>query len=67
MFNEFEEEVVKITRISCCAECGKSFSDNETCNYTWYENNVFCHDCKEVMNDRVQESYLDWQLRMFKA
>lgn len=57
---------VKSTNISYCAECHKDFSDNETCNYTWYENDVFCHDCKEIMNSRVKESYLDWQLRIYK-
>lgn len=54
------------TTISYCAECHKDFKDKDTCWYTWYENNVFCHDCKTIMNGRVKESYLDWQLRIYK-
>lgn len=64
--NESEEVVnVKPTFISYCAECKKDFREGETCHFTWYENNVFCHDCKEVMNNRVTESYLEWQLRIY--
>lgn len=61
-----EEAVsVKPTFISCCAECKKDFREGETCHFTWYENNVFCHECKGIMNGRVTESYLDWQLRIY--
>lgn len=64
--NESEEAVnVKPTFISYCAECQKDFREGETCHYTWYENTVFCHDCKEIMNNRVTESYLEWQLRIY--
>lgn len=59
-------QFVKTTSISYCAECHKDFADNETCNYTWYENDCFCHDCKEIMNNRVNDKYLDWQLRIYK-
>lgn len=66
LVNESEEAVsMKPTFISYCAECRKNFREGETCNYTWYENNVFCHDCKEIMNTRVTESYLEWQLRVY--
>lgn len=56
---------VKKTSIGSCAECQKDFSKGETCNFTWYENNVFCHDCKIIMNGKVSEGYLDWQLRIY--
>lgn len=56
---------VKITPIGSCAECQRDFFEGETCNFTWYENNVFCHECKVIMNSRVSESYLDWQLRIY--
>lgn len=59
-----EPITVKPTFISYCAECKKDFREGETCHFTWYENNVFCHDCKEIMNSRVTESYLEWQLRV---
>lgn len=57
---------VKVTSISYCTECRRDFADGEVCHYTWYENNVFCDGCKEVMNERVKESYLDWQERIYK-
>lgn len=60
------DQFIKTTSISYCAECHKDFVDNETCNYTWYENDCFCHDCKEIMNNRVNDKYLDWQLRIYK-
>ena len=58
------DQFIKTTSISYCAECEKDFREGETCHFTWYENNVFCHDCKEIMNGRVTESYLEWQLRI---
>lgn len=60
-------DFVKVTHINCCAECHKDFKENEICNFTWYQNNVFCHDCKKVMNERVKEKYLDWQSRIYKS
>lgn len=60
-----EKENVKTTNKSYCAECQRDFDQNETCYFTWYENNVFCQDCKKIMNERVSEKYLDWQLRIF--
>lgn len=54
------------TSISYCAECQKDFSENEKCYYTWYENNVFCTDCKKIMDGRVDPSYLDWSERVYK-
>lgn len=64
VYENDEPVSVKPTFISCCAECNKDFREGETCYFTWYENNVFCHDCKEIMNGRVTESYLEWQLRI---
>lgn len=57
---------VKVTNKSYCAECHRDFNQNEACFYTWYENDIFCHDCKKVMNERVSEKYLDWELRILK-
>lgn len=56
---------VKISSKSYCAECQRDFNQSEPCFYTWYENNVFCYDCKIIMNQRVSEKYLDWELRVF--
>lgn len=58
---------VNTTSISYCAECRKNFADNETCHFTWYENACFCDDCKQIMNSKVKESYLDWQERIYKG
>lgn len=49
-----------------CAECGKDFISGEKFYYTWYENRYFCDKCKQIMNSRVNESYLDWQPRKIK-
>lgn len=57
---------VKVTSKNYCAECQKDFKPQEICYYTWYENDVFCHDCKVIMNQRVSENYLDWELRIQK-
>lgn len=57
---------MKVTNISYCAECRRDFATGEVCYYTWYENTCFCDDCKQIMNSRVKESYLDWQKRVFK-
>lgn len=54
---------MKATGTEYCAECERDFLEGEVVNYTWYENRCFCNDCKRVMNERVKESYLDWQLR----
>ena len=45
-----------------CSECKKTFK-NELVWFTWLENSYFCDECKEIMNGRVSESYLDWQQR----
>lgn len=57
---------LKVTNISYCAECRRDFAKNELVYYTWYENDCFCDDCKQIMNGKVKESYLDWQKRVFK-
>ena len=56
---------IKVTTKSYCGECQKDFSPNEPCFYTWFENDVFCYDCKKVINQRSNEKYLDWELRIF--
>lgn len=67
MFGDHEEyKGTRVTTIHYCGECQKDFLDKEICYYTWYENDVFCIDCKEIMNGRVDQSYLDWQRRIFK-
>ena len=57
---------MKDTISNYCGECERDFVAGEVVSYTWYENNCFCEECKEVMNKRVTQSYLDWQLRKVK-
>ena len=54
---------MKETLVKNCAECSEDFQQGETVFYTWYENATFCNKCKQVMNRRVTESYLEWQIR----
>lgn len=51
---------MKETKVKYCAECEKDFIDSEVVFYTWYENRCFCDKCKQLMNERVTPSYLDW-------
>lgn len=51
------------TLINFCSECDKNFSHGEKVYYTWYENRFFCDNCKDIMEDRVSEANLDWQVR----
>ncbi len=51
------------TFIKCCGECGINFVNGQMIYYTWYENRCFCDNCKNIINDRVSERYLDWQIR----
>lgn len=43
-----------------CAECLRDFIIGEMVHYTWYENRCFCGTCQQLMNQRVNPSYLDW-------
>lgn len=58
------KDLIETSFRSYCAECNRDYAKNEIVYYTWYENSTFCSDCRDVMNTKVSESYLDWQLRV---
>lgn len=52
----------KETSVSYCDECCRDFIMGEVVHFTWYENRFFCDECKQIMNKRVRETYLDWKI-----
>ena len=56
-----DKEIKEIYNCSC-SECKRKFG-HELVWFTWYRNSYFCDECKEIMNERASESYLDWQQR----